>query len=243
MQGTVQKLFIRDKSNQVCIEKMFLLAEVGIERDVKSSLFSPCHVLLADKEVMDSHESAYGALNENICVRNFNTSILKQGNIISIGSVKLKVMYPNEPCNIVASHIKKDRGILATVIQGGEVNVGDEVILFSDCFQQIPQNRTDLFSYFVKSIPPGRVVSYREVIVAIGGKKSHLRVIPGFIKKGLKNSLPVHRIVDSSGNLLIKYLPDQADLLEKEGIQVCQNKRVDLTKYKWSPEKNVYADI
>lgn len=243
MQGTVQKLFIRDKLNQVFVEKINLLTEVGIEGDVKSSPFSPCHVLVVDKEVIDNHESAYGDLNENICVQNFNTSVLKQGNIISIGLVKLKVMYPNEPCNIVASHIKKDRGILAIVTQGGEVKVGDEVFLYSDEFQEIPQNRMDLFSFFVKSIPSGKVVTYQEVIVAIGGTKSHLRVIPSFIKKGLKHCLPVHRIVDSSGNVLVKYLPDQAALLEKEGIRVYKNKRVDLTKYKWVPEKNVYSNI
>ena len=50
--------------------------------------------------------------------------------------------------------------------------------------------------------------------------------------------LPVHRMTDSRGGLLDKYVPGQRPALESEGVevQVVQGQQcVDLSSFRWTP--------
>jgi alkylated DNA nucleotide flippase Atl1 len=57
------------------------------------------------------------------------------------------------------------------------------------------------------------------VIKAIGIASTAIRILPTYIKQASSMSEhPIHRIVDTAGLLIDKYIPDQAKMLEKEGI-------------------------
>src|SRR5690349_2499352 len=88
-----------------------------------------------------------------------------------------------------------------------------------------------------KLIPKGRVTSYG----AIGhylGLKSSARMV-GWAMHGCPKSVPAHRVVNSSGLLTGKHhfeTPNRMqELLEKEGIQVVNDKIQHFTDVFWDP--------
>ena len=98
------------------------------------------------------------------------------------------------------------------------------------------------FAAFVSAVPVGRVVTFRQVVTGMGAANSYLRAIPGYIRQNTDPSLALHRIVDSYGRLIKRYLPGQAEALRDEGIRVRVTATardddgeaaVDLDAYSW----------
>jgi alkylated DNA nucleotide flippase Atl1 len=46
---------------------------------------------------------------------------------------------------------------------------------------------------------------------------------PKYIENAKKTNLPLHRIVDTEGGLIEKYVPNQSNLLQKEGVKIMTN--------------------
>ncbi|GHV55192.1 methylated-DNA--protein-cysteine methyltransferase [Spirochaetia bacterium] len=86
----------------------------------------------------------------------------------------------------------------------------------------------------IRSVPPGKVASYRDVALAAGlfnGARQVARILHSVSKT---QKLPWHRIIRSDGHIALS--PEsggdlQAALLRAEGVEVSKTLRVDMGKY------------
>jgi methylated-DNA-protein-cysteine methyltransferase related protein len=96
----------------------------------------------------------------------------------------------------------------------------------------------------VREIPKGRVTSYGAIAAALGARSSSRMV--GWAMNGshrVRPKVPAHRVVNRQGLLTGKihfeYPEHMQELLEKEGIQVVDDKVVDFAKKFWDPVKEL----
>jgi len=96
----------------------------------------------------------------------------------------------------------------------------------------------------VREIPKGRVTSYGAIAAALGTRSSSRMV--GWAMNGshrVRPRVPAHRVVNRQGLLTGKMhfeYPDQMqELLEKEGVQIVDDKVVDFAKKFWDPVKEL----
>ena len=97
---------------------------------------------------------------------------------------------------------------------------------------EIPYER---FLTFISHIPEGKVVTYREVILGMGVDRSYYRALPHYFRKTSLAEYPLHRILNSKGEL-ISHVPDQLEKLFAEKVEVKQTKtsqKVNLKQYLW----------
>ena len=93
----------------------------------------------------------------------------------------------------------------------------------------------------VKLIPKGRVTSYGAIAHYLGAK-SGARMV-GWAMNGCPKGVPAHRVVNSQGLLTGKhqfktpYMMQQ--LLEKEGVDVVNDKIGDFSTLFWDPSKEL----
>lgn len=86
----------------------------------------------------------------------------------------------------------------------------------------------------IKSIPKGKVSSYRDVAMAAGfpnGARQTVRVLHSLSEKF---SLPWHRVIRSNGTIALcegEGRELQIALLRKEGVEVSPDGRIDLASY------------
>ena len=71
----------------------------------------------------------------------------------------------------------------------------------------------------------------RDLILALGVTPSHYRAIPALMKRA-PIDLPVHRVVAIDGSLFTQHLPQQAERLQTEGIEIVNHKVT--SRYYWS---------
>ncbi|MBO9682979.1 MAG: MGMT family protein [Flavisolibacter sp.] len=95
-----------------------------------------------------------------------------------------------------------------------------------------------------RQIPKGRVTSYGAIAAALGTKLSARMV--GWAMNGsfrVRPKVPAHRVVNRNGMLSGKmhfaYPEQMQELLEKEGVQVIDDKVVDFEKRFWDPVKEL----
>jgi methylated-DNA-protein-cysteine methyltransferase-like protein len=87
----------------------------------------------------------------------------------------------------------------------------------------------------IKSIPRGKVSSYQDIATRAGlvnGARQTVRVLHSMTQK---HNLPWHRVIRSDGYIA---LPDdgkamQISLLKSEGVEVSENGKIDMKKYRW----------
>ncbi|KQM79148.1 cysteine methyltransferase [Pedobacter sp. Leaf216] len=96
----------------------------------------------------------------------------------------------------------------------------------------------------VRLIPPGRVTSYGAIAKSLGAAKSSRMVGHAMLYAGTAYpSVPAHRVVNSSGLLTGKFhfkTPDLMEaLLNKEGVEVKNDKVVNFKKVFWDPQNEI----
>jgi len=86
----------------------------------------------------------------------------------------------------------------------------------------------------VRSIPPGRVMTYGQISGLMDSRLSALAV--GWALNACPDDVPWHRVVNARGTFSTdKKNPGlQARRLRREGVKLQQG-RVDLDRYRWSP--------
>ncbi len=91
----------------------------------------------------------------------------------------------------------------------------------------------------VSLIPEGRVTTYGAIAKALGSSKSSRLVGTALISAHQPTlSLPIHRVVNSSGLLTGKnhyHHPTMQELLEADGIQVIDDKVQNFNEIFWDP--------
>jgi methylated-DNA-protein-cysteine methyltransferase related protein len=102
----------------------------------------------------------------------------------------------------------------------------------------------DLVHEVARQIPKGRVTSYGAIAAALGTRGSSRMVGWAMMAVPYANRpVPAHRVVNRSGLLTGRhhYNPPEKmqQLLEKEGVQVIDNKVVDFKKLFWDPSQEL----
>ncbi|GIO32568.1 MULTISPECIES: MGMT family protein [Paenibacillus] len=86
----------------------------------------------------------------------------------------------------------------------------------------------------IKSIPPGKVMTYGGVAAAAGSPRAARQVVRILHSMSAKYELPWHRVVNAKGEIALhddesRFL--QQSLLEDEGVEIGIGGRIDLAVY------------
>lgn len=95
----------------------------------------------------------------------------------------------------------------------------------------------------VRLIPAGRVTSYGSIAKALGTPKSSRMVGWAMNASHKQKNVPAHRVVNRNGMLTGKMHFDppasMQEKLEKEGIQVKNDKIIDFKQHFWDPQEKL----
>ena len=136
-QGKVLGLHIAIKKGQPMtdVAEAKAIADLGLEGDRHAEQGSARQVLLMDKETLDLLALSSGVIKENITIEGLDLSTVKPGNVFFLGTdVTMEVTGLCEPCEQMdalrpglQAALKDRRGVLAMVLSGGTLRVGDSV--------------------------------------------------------------------------------------------------------------------
>lgn len=114
------------------------VAHGGLEGDIHADRDNRS-VLLMDTESLAALGLAPGDLREQVTVELPGLQVLESGVRLRLGDVEIEVTKPCDPCTHIGEHLGAEdleamrrrlagrRGILARVVEGGPVRVGDPV--------------------------------------------------------------------------------------------------------------------
>ena len=111
------------------------IADVGIEGDRHAQRGFARQVLIMDKETLDLLGLSPGQIKENITVEGVDLNGIRPGQVFFFGDeVTMEATGDCEPCGLMdeirpglREMLQGRRGILAMVLNGGELRVGDSV--------------------------------------------------------------------------------------------------------------------
>ena len=117
------------------VQEAVAISDFGLEGDRHAMKGNARQVLLADLETLRHHGLTPGTIKENITVDGLELSSVEAGHVFFIGdSVTLEVTGDCLPCSRMdeirpglREELNGRRGVLATVLNGGTLKVGDTV--------------------------------------------------------------------------------------------------------------------
>ena len=119
----------------VAVPAVRALADHGFEGDAHARPGSDRQLLLMDKETLDTLGLAPGALKENLTVAAFPLYDQPSGMLLRVGDAVLRLTGPCTLCaktEAIRPNLRQEllgrRGMLARVVEGGEIRVGDRVL-------------------------------------------------------------------------------------------------------------------
>ncbi len=112
-----------------------VLSGKGLEGDRSCNASNVRQVLFMDKETLDRLELQPGQIKENITTQGIDLTQAKAGQVFFIGDqVTMEVVGECEPCGKMDAirpglreGLNGNRGMLAMVINGGSIKIGDTV--------------------------------------------------------------------------------------------------------------------
>ena len=135
-QGTITNLHIaREKGTPSDpVQKAPAISGLGLEGDRSAYEGNTRQVLFVDKEILDGAGLEPGQVKENITVTGLNVAQVQPGQVFTIGDVTLEAVGDCEACGKMDAirmglkdQLQGKRGMLAKVINGGGIKVGDSV--------------------------------------------------------------------------------------------------------------------
>lgn len=110
--------------------------DLGLEGDRHARAGSTRQVLLMDEETLASFGLAPGAVKENVTTRGIAFNTLTPGMRLRIGSALIEITKSCTPCSRMdeirpglRTALEGQRGMLARVVEGGEMCVGDAITI------------------------------------------------------------------------------------------------------------------
>ena len=110
------------------------IADLGLEQDSHAQKGGSRQVLLVPMEVIQKLGIEVGDVKENITTIGLDLMALRLGTRLQIGEVELEIAKVCEPCSRMdeiriglREELVGQRGMLAKVIRGGEIRVGDSI--------------------------------------------------------------------------------------------------------------------
>lgn len=135
-QGTITNLHIARVKGTPSdpVQEATAISGLGLEGDRSAYEGNTRQVLFVDKEILDGFGLEPGQVKENITVTGLNVAQVQPGQVFTIGDVTLEAVGDCEPCGKMDAirlglkdQLQGKRGMLAKVINGGGIKVGDSV--------------------------------------------------------------------------------------------------------------------
>ena len=166
------------------------VAGFGLDGDMHADTLSPRQLLLAGAPAYRRHGLAPGTLRENILL-DVDTAALASGTLLRLGSaVIVRLTFHCEACGYLdarqpglARTIGRERGVLARVLQGGEVRAGDSVVRLAGTEPAWPDDWRDRVARILAQVPDGMVLEYRQVARLAGVQAVYCRALPALARK------------------------------------------------------------
>lgn len=139
--GTVVNLQLCVKHLQPMqqVKSVMAIKNRGLEGDRHAMPDSSRQVLLLDQETCIAHDFPIGAIRENITTRGIDLMSLPKGTQIQVGDALLELTSECTPCSFVDSvkpglraELEHKRGMLARVLQSGEIHLGSKITVVSE---------------------------------------------------------------------------------------------------------------
>ncbi len=116
------------------LQTVRVLENFGLEGDRHAKPEGKRQVLFMASEVLDRLDIPTGAVKENITTRGIELMRLTPGTRLQIGTAVFEVTKPCHPCSRMdeirmglQEELQGQRGMLANVVRGGQLRVGDEI--------------------------------------------------------------------------------------------------------------------
>ena len=115
-------------------ESLRAIADLGLEGDVHAKPGSARQVLFMDEETLAAFGLSAGRVRENITTRGIELKTLAPGTRLRVGGAVFEITKSCTPCNFIEdirpglrAEMEGQRGMLAHVLEGGEMRVGDAI--------------------------------------------------------------------------------------------------------------------
>ncbi len=190
--GLVSGLRIRAEgfSDPQEVDQVVAIAGSGLHGDTHAHSLSPRQVLLAGSDVYRDLGLKAMTLRENLLV-DFSTAQLASSTLLQVGQeVVLWLTFQCEACGHlehrhpgVAKAIRNRRGVLARVLLGGRMFVGDEVRQCTSSIPPISSVWQERIAAVLTRVPAGKRVEYRQLARLAGVPKAYCRVFPKILSK------------------------------------------------------------
>jgi MOSC domain-containing protein YiiM len=134
--GTIVSLQISaaPKAPMQLLRTVRAIADLGLEGDSHAKAGSARQVLLMDEETLAVFQLSAARIRENITTRGIDLKSLAAGARLRAGTAIFEITKPCSPCefiNAIRSGLRTEmegqRGMLARVVHGGEIQVGDTI--------------------------------------------------------------------------------------------------------------------
>lgn len=104
-------------------------------------------------------------------------------------------------------------------------------------------NFYDAVYAFIRTVPPGKVVTYGQVAVELGAPMAARAVGYALSSlRGQENDVPWWRVINAGGAISLKGRGEAAEfqrhLLEEEGVRFGLEGRVDFSAFRWFPHED-----
>ncbi|TWI67636.1 hypothetical protein IP91_01753 [Pseudoduganella lurida] len=185
--GTVRALALRTALARppVPVDTACAAAGVGLAGDAHADALSPRQLLLAGTPAYGRFGLPPGALRENLLL-DVDTAHLPSGTLLRVGAeAVLWLTFQCEACTYldvrqpgIARRIGRDRGVLARVVQGGPIRVGDPVVVLPGKREKWSDDWRERVAAILARVPAGRVVEYRQLARLAGVQAVYCRTFP-----------------------------------------------------------------
>lgn len=190
--GSVQTLYSRvaKETEPRRLLRVETLANYGIIGDRHACPHSPRQLLIAGDTAYARFGLPEATLRENVRI-DFSTAGLRSGDLLRLGSeVMLWLTFHCEPCSLLERRhpgtvktIGKHRGVLARVLRGGSVGVGDEVSLARDWLPAISDDWQARVLAVACAVPAGHYIVYQQLAEMAGVAKAYCRAFPKVLSR------------------------------------------------------------
>ena len=115
-------------------ESLRAVADLGLEGDLHAKQGSTRQVLFMDEETLTAFGLSAGRVRENITTRGIELKTLAPGARLRVGGAVFEITKSCTPCEFIndirpglRAAMEGQRGMLARVVEGGELRVGDAI--------------------------------------------------------------------------------------------------------------------
>jgi hypothetical protein len=190
--GTVRAIAVRGSGTPApaSVERVEAMAGRGLAGDIHADARSPRQVLLAGTAAYDTLALPPHSLRENLLL-DLDTAGMASGTVLRIGmQVRLRLSFQCEACGSLEQHapgltraIGARRGILARVLAGGEIGVGDPVVVLEERLPVMPEDWRERVARVIEAVPPGQVIGYADLAHVAGVQSSYCRAFPRLLAR------------------------------------------------------------